>query len=195
MWLITPRFFVSVVEKASDVDNDTLTVRARDSKSLSNFAEATGRGPKQYAMDMATDYPYRDVFTREEVATALLASVVSIRYSNFKNAAKAVRGEKYAGALNEVWWAMQRLTPAKVKKKMDAMWIAALPKREGRWSSGGAWAKEYGLTQADLFEREDVEGVDLEKPKSIASMTDAEWDDFMRETDPEGYAEGVYNVD
>lgn len=184
MWLMTTTGFVSIVQKHEDRDRGTLTVRARDAYSLKAFAEAAGRIDAEYKMDMATDYPFRDVFTREEVVAALLVYVETLRYSNFKNAAKRLRGEKYAKALGNVWWEMQSMTSRKVKRAMNRAWVSALPSGS-RWSSGGAWSDEtLALTHdAYVVPPADADPTDEDlaalEGKGVMEMTDAEWEKYM----------------
>ena len=77
MWMMTTFGFFSIVEKPSDRAAGTLTVRARARADLDHLrAEILpGLGP---TVDHAgTDYPYRAVAPRGEVAVALAAGALS----------------------------------------------------------------------------------------------------------------------
>lgn len=108
-WIAWPEGFVSIVEKPSDRGHDTLTVRARDKRSLAAFCTiATGHEvkAKNIKFKLATDYPYRRVLKREQVEAGMLEVARMITYSNFKTEAQRVRGKAYASVLGRVWSAL-----------------------------------------------------------------------------------------
>lgn len=124
MWIMNRYGFISIVEKPEDRDQGTLTVRARDRRSLEAFAYWAGFPDYKAALDIGTDYPYRQVFHRDEVDQAVLALLNNIDYTNFKDAAKAELGAVYANALGRVWGTMHALTPPSVTKKVRAKFRA-----------------------------------------------------------------------
>lgn len=132
MWLMTRYGFVSIVEKPEDRDRGTLTARARDRRSLEAFAHHAGHPTYKAKLDIATDYPYRRVFERNEVINAMISLVDDIDYTNFKNAAKAELGAVYASALGRVWGTMHDLTPKSVQAKVDA-------KTKADWADLDRW--------------------------------------------------------
>lgn len=119
MWPITPGGFVSIVQKAEDVADDTLTVRARDHRSLVNFCRQADIPKKRISEETVTDYPFRLVATREEVERAMMTAVDEIRYANFKDEAKRVRGGVFVKFLSSVWVDGLSLTPPAVAKRAN----------------------------------------------------------------------------
>lgn len=120
MWAISPGMFVSVVEKESDQDQDTLTVRARDRASLVEFCRLAEIDDVDDVIleQTVTDYPFRLVAWRAEVERAAVNAVTEIRYSNFKNAAETVRGKgAFTRFLSRVWIAGLSLTPYDVAER------------------------------------------------------------------------------
>jgi 8-oxo-dGTP pyrophosphatase MutT (NUDIX family) len=103
MWMMTTFGFFSIVEKPSDRAAGTLTVRARARADLDHLrAEILpGLGP---TVDHAgTDYPYRAVAPRGEVAVALANLAMKLDYANFKDAVAARQGKPRAQAYGQVW--------------------------------------------------------------------------------------------
>lgn len=129
MWTAFPGGFVSVVEKPADQGNDTLTVRARDKKSLAAYltiARGVEVSVKSIKLNIATDYPYRAAITREEGDRAALAIMHAITYDNFKNEAKRVRGAAYAGVLGRVWTALLGLEDKATRDAINGRWASPL---------------------------------------------------------------------
>ena len=125
MWVMTETGFVSIVEKDEDRSEGTLTVRAREVKHLISFVGRTGAG---YDLEQTiietegTDYPYRAVLPREDVATALWNFAVDIDYPNFKSRAKRVGGERYERFLMRVWAAGLSLTSFRDERRLSLLY-------------------------------------------------------------------------
>lgn len=98
MWLFTETGFLSAVQK--DPGKPSLSVRARDKKSLANLA-------KKFELEIIktpfADYPYRVELSKEKFAQWVANEVELIDYSNFKNRVSDVRDAKYAKHLSSVW--------------------------------------------------------------------------------------------
>lgn len=174
MWLMTPQGFVSVVEKPSDIGKGTLTVRSRDKQSLEAFAVLAGRTGFKAKFDMATDYPYRTVATEAEVDTALLASRKLIKYSNFKDEAKRVRGGAYVSALSAVWNAMLKLEDKETTRLVGERW--AKPAKGAKGGGYGSLFMTGGAAPTKDDDRAEWERLcDLVAETSIHALTDAEY--------------------
>ena len=99
MWICLKSAFLSVVHK--DCQPDELLVRARVAGHIESvFPGAVVR--RTYS----TDYLFRAVVKREEVARALTEVVMDYQAPNFKN---SVKDHTLHGAYNNVWSTMARL--------------------------------------------------------------------------------------
>ncbi len=189
MWNMTPEAFVSIVQKAEDVEAGTLTVRSRDMRSLRAYAVMAGIEQDRPKEEIVTDYPFRMTVTLEEAERAAVAQVRAITYSNFKNEAKRVRGKVYAGFLGEVWGAGLRLTPPEVNKRIDDAWRKYTRKTKVS-SSLDTFYRRYpefkddddqlALDQADDDASDYAEEAETHYV-DIAGMTDEEYDRWARE--------------
>lgn len=103
MWLITPIGFFSIVQKASDVAADTLTVRARVKSDLEALRARYLPGLGTITESKTRDYRYRAVAPRAEVASAMAALVQDLKYENFKNQVAKVQGAARAHLYHDVW--------------------------------------------------------------------------------------------
>lgn len=115
MWLITPVGFFSVVQKASDVAADTLTVRARVCGDLEALREQYLPNLSDVQESKTNDYRFRAVAPRADVAAAMANMVNHLQYSNFKNQVAKVQGSSRAHLYHDVWDVLYRLQtePAK----------------------------------------------------------------------------------
>lgn len=115
MWLITPVGFFSVVQKASDVAADTLTVRARVRGDLEVLREQYLPNLGEVQESKTNDYRFRAVAPRADVASAMANMVNHLQYSNFKNQVAKVQGSARANLYHDVWDVLYRLQtePAK----------------------------------------------------------------------------------
>lgn len=94
MWICLPDSFLSVVHK--DCEPDELLVRAR----MPGHIEAVFPQAK-VTQSRDTDYRYRAVLKRDDVAAALVSQVYQMEYPNFKNEARERRlHDAYAGFWN-----------------------------------------------------------------------------------------------
>ena len=101
MWVCLSNAFLSIVCK--ECGPDELLVRARRKGDIENvFPDAkVKRSP-------GTDYLFRAVVKRAEVAAAMVREVESIDYDNFKN---SVRDHKLHDAYSAFWGIHARLQP------------------------------------------------------------------------------------
>lgn len=190
MWVMTTGGYVSAVQHR---DNPALVmVRARDHASLADLCKQLelDAGKAIYS-DFPSDYPYRVVITKEQFATFLVTEVTErLDYTNFKSAAKKVRGEKYARFLMSVWSVSHSLTPERIKRKNDA----ARPSYSTRYTSAGSlgWGSyrapddrsrdfnsvwEASRQDRDAFPGDEAFGEASEHAGvlSVHSMTDEQW--------------------
>ncbi len=102
MWICTSEGFLSIVDKAPTSSTELL-VRARTHEHLAaHFPDAT------IIEKDGTDYRFRAIVSRSDVAQMMAGLAYSIDYSNFKD---TVKERKYHDALMGVWHAMGRLQP------------------------------------------------------------------------------------
>ncbi|AOG24587.1 NUDIX hydrolase [Acidovorax sp. RAC01] len=115
MWLITPVGFFSVVQKASDVTADTLTVRARVRGDLDALREQYLPALGEVQESKTNDYRFRAVAPRADVAAAMASLVSQLKYSNFKSQVAKVQGNARAHLYHDVSDVLHRLQtePAK----------------------------------------------------------------------------------
>lgn len=102
MWLFTTRGFYSVVEKPSDKEADTLTVRARSRQDLANLSDLIEATP--YRIDNS-DYPWRITVDRKEWNAVMVKLTEEIQYDNFKDAVCDRNPDRYYPYIN-VWWTL-----------------------------------------------------------------------------------------
>lgn len=101
MWICLNNAFLSVVSKGCAPDE--LLVRARRPGDINKvFPEAI------VTEKIGTDYQFRAIVKREDIALALANEVFSIDYSNFKN---SVRDNKLHDAYAAFWNQHARLQP------------------------------------------------------------------------------------
>lgn len=101
MWVFTDTGFVSAVMKPEH--STTLTVRARDRRSLVELAEQAGAA---IAKSPKGDYPYRILVEDAVFAQWVADQAMKITYSNFKSRVHKTRGYDYSHSLHNVWEAM-----------------------------------------------------------------------------------------
>lgn len=100
MWVMLNNSFFSVVDK--DCPGDSLLVRSRRKVDLErllgpNYPIREGGG---------TDYQFRAVVSRDELAQIMAGEIFNINYTNFKD---SVTDPRLHDAYLNVWGAMHRL--------------------------------------------------------------------------------------
>ena len=107
MWLFTSNAFLSIVSKAP-AKPDELLVRARRKGDINNvFPHAKEQET------IGTDYLYRAVVSRLDVAAAMVKAVHELNYSNFKDSIP-FKDKQLHDACHRVWSVMascQRIRP------------------------------------------------------------------------------------
>lgn len=109
MWLITTFGYFSIVQKNSDRQAGTLTIRGRirgdleqlRAKYLPNLSEIESSG--------GADYPYRAKASRGDIAKAFAQAILDLSYSNFKAETALQLGHRREDAYTEVWLALRKL--------------------------------------------------------------------------------------
>lgn len=109
MWILTTIGFFSVVQKPSDKEADTLTVRARVEDDLVALKERYLPELSEIQSSVRTDYKFRATAPRAAVSRALSDLVMSINYDNFKDEVTEVQGYKRARTYEDVWASLYRL--------------------------------------------------------------------------------------
>ena len=118
MWLITPVGFFSIVQKPTDQNAGTLTVRARVRGDLDALREHFLPGLGDVHESSSNDYRFRAVAPRGEVAAALSSMIQTLDYSNFKSEVARVQGAGRAHLYHEVWDVLYKLQ-AEAKKHVS----------------------------------------------------------------------------
>lgn len=103
MWLITPEGFFSIVQKPGDCAGDTLTVRARVRGDLEALRRQHLPGLGDILEHQGSDYRFRAVAPRAEVAAALAGMVEHLHYDNFKDEVARCQGPTRAHLYHKVW--------------------------------------------------------------------------------------------
>lgn len=111
MWLLTNIGFFSIVERPEDIDQKSVTIRARVRSDLEALQ-------KLYLPDLThihetthTDYRFRARAFKRDLAKAMAALVDGISYPNFKDEVYKVQGRARASLYARVWsnlYEMQR---------------------------------------------------------------------------------------
>lgn len=110
MWVMLSDAFLSIVAK--DCPRGTLLVRARRQGDIEKiFPKA------KVKRSTATDYLFRAVIDREEVATALVGELHRVVYENFKS---SVADKPLHDAYLRCWFAMSDLQPTKLYSGLPA---------------------------------------------------------------------------
>ncbi|MFO0295896.1 MAG: NUDIX domain-containing protein [Rhodospirillales bacterium] len=110
MWVLTTAGFFSIVEKPGDRAAGRLTIRARVRGDLERLRAEALPGLGKIETGAGTDYPFRAVAPRAEVAAAIAKLVTDLDYPNFKDAVAARQGSDRADAYGRVWEALRDLT-------------------------------------------------------------------------------------
>lgn len=101
MWICLSDSFLSIVAK--DCPADCLLVRARRPGDIERvFPDA------KVTQQLGTDYQFRAIIPREQVADAMVAMAMTIDYSNFKN---SVKDRRLHDAYASFWHQHARLQP------------------------------------------------------------------------------------
>ncbi|MGE0432836.1 MAG: hypothetical protein AB7K09_07680 [Planctomycetota bacterium] len=111
MWLFTTIGFFSVVRKFDDVDNDTLTVRARSRADL-DALRATylpALGPTDENPDR--DYRFHARVARSEFVAAVARIAADIDYDNFQATVEDRHDSHRAHVYASVWDATRAIPP------------------------------------------------------------------------------------
>lgn len=102
MWLCTPNSFLSIVHKEPCRPNELLVRGRRREHVLAVFPDAVVRESD------GTDYRFRAIVSRDDVAMALVELAYGINYGNFKD---QVKNRPLHDAFMGVWSVMAKLQP------------------------------------------------------------------------------------
>ena len=109
MWLITSTGFFSIVQKPSDIEANTLTIRARVRADLDALRASHLPSLGEIQESRHNDYRFRAVAARQEVAAAMANMIETLDYSNFKNQVAKVQGKERAHLYHDVWHVLYEL--------------------------------------------------------------------------------------
>lgn len=137
MWLMTDFGFFSIVQKADDLDADTLTVRSRARQDMENLQSRHSLFVTPIQESSNSDYRYRAKAKREDVAKAIAATAQSINYSNFKSRVAKTQGDERADVYHDVWSALLPLQVASSKKPIQTVNSKTTPKSSTKSMSAG----------------------------------------------------------
>lgn len=109
MWLITSFGYFSIVQKNSDKEAGTLTIRARIRRDLETLQQRYLPNLGPIDDSSGADYPYRAKAKREDVAQAFAQAMMDVRYSNFKAEIACQQGLERERICSEAWLTMRKL--------------------------------------------------------------------------------------
>lgn len=109
MWLLTTIGFFSIVEKPGDRDAGRLTIRARVRGDLERLRAEVLPGLGPIEAGGGTDYAFRAVAPRAEVAAAMATLATTLDYANFKDAVAARQGVGREAVYGRVWKVLRDL--------------------------------------------------------------------------------------
>ena len=113
MWLFARTGFYSVVQKPGQT---ALTVRARARVDLDRLRDRYLPQLGDTIKGGGTDYPFRAMVKRDDLASAMSAIAEDLDYSNFKNMVAVELGEPRADTYSDVWSTLLNLTAEKAPK-------------------------------------------------------------------------------
>ena len=120
MWAITNFGFFSIVEKQGDKLEHTLTVRARVKADLEQLRDRYLPTLGPISEDAGTDYKYRAIAPRLDIASAFSQIVADIDYSNFKNSVAKNQGSERSHLYHELWDVLHKLQTKETGKPPSA---------------------------------------------------------------------------
>jgi hypothetical protein len=109
MWLLTTIGFFSIVEKPGDREAGRLTIRARVRGDLERLRAEVLPGLGPIEEGGGTDYAFRAVAPRAEVAAAMATLATTLDYANFKDAVAARQGVGREAVYGRVWKVLRDL--------------------------------------------------------------------------------------
>lgn len=119
MWLITPIGFFSIVQKPSDEQAGTLTVRARLRGDLDALKEQYLPGLDSIEESSDADYRFRASAPRGEVSAAMARLVDGLSYSNFKSEVAKRQGHARSNLYHDVWSVLYKLQTDRAFKEKE----------------------------------------------------------------------------
>ena len=143
MWLVTPIGFFSIVQKPSDKQNDTLTVRSRLRSDLVALKQQYLPSLGEILESHDTDYQFRAVAPKADVSTAMAKLISNLDYSNFKSEVAKQQGKKRASLYRQVWDVLYKLQtePAYIEKTPMHLHTSITP-----WPWPPCWLPKVGWT-------------------------------------------------
>lgn len=109
MWLITPIGFFSIVEKPEDRSRGTLTIRARVRRDLKELQAMYLHDMGRIKESTDSDYRFRAVAPRAQVAAAMAKMVEELEYENVKAEVARRQGYSRVNLYHDVWTVLHRL--------------------------------------------------------------------------------------
>ena len=110
MWIMTKVGFFSVVQKAEDVEENALTIRARVRADLVALKREYLPEMGPIVAGRGTDYRFRARVRKDDWAGAMTKIGRDVDYENFKDEVKRVQGPNRARLYEEVWHVLNGLT-------------------------------------------------------------------------------------
>lgn len=108
MWLFTPEFFVSVVEKGNDRKDGKLTLRTRNRADIDALVAKHFPEAKPYRVKHS-DYAWRIRVPKDQWALACARMAMEVDYSNFKDRVTELQGKERHDVYLKVWFALLAL--------------------------------------------------------------------------------------
>ena len=103
MWIMTKVGFFSVVQKAEDVEENALTIRARVRADLVALKREYLPEMGPITEDLQADYRFRTRAWKTDWVSAMGKIAQGVDYENFKDEVKRLQGPTRAGLYGKVW--------------------------------------------------------------------------------------------
>ena len=129
MWLVTAFGYFSIVQKNSDKEDGTLTIRARVRSDLELLKQKYLPNLGEIDDSSGADYPYRAKARRVDVAKALAQAILDLKYSNMKSEVFTRYGAERERICSEVWLQLRKF------QELDPVAAARIRTRHAEASS------------------------------------------------------------
>lgn len=175
MWLITRVGFFSIVQKPGDQFTDTLTVRSRVFGDLVALQQhyLPGLGPIQESTD--TDYRFRAVARRIDVAAAMARIIDDLNYINFKSEVAKQQGSKRASLYHKVWDVLHKLQTGPTAASTDGKQVIV------KLAAEGGSLTLYGIQSPDGWQfRVETDEVGLIEDEDMSDLPQRPWVETWR---------------
>lgn len=124
-WIMTQNGYYSIVQKPWDIDEHTVTVRARMWDDIDHAYESIPEDARvgKIAEDQMADYRYRFRADKRAVAAWMMDNILDIDYDNFKDRVYDTQGPERARVYARCWTELFNMQLSAMPQRHD--WNAA----------------------------------------------------------------------